>query len=162
MLLTASTALGISAAGELSARVRDLDQLILSLKTVEWELSSRCAPIPQILRRTMSCTAGTVKEFYLLVLSRLERRSGLHFSVIWAEAAEASGLHLNERDVSLLLEAGRVLGRSDAGSQCAALSETRAALGRSLEEAREEQRRMGRVYGTLGVASGVFLTMILL
>ena len=162
MLLAASAALGMSAAGELSARVRDLDQLILSLKSMEWELHSRRSPLPQVLRRTMSCMSGAVKEFYLLAISGLERRNGLPFSVIWAEAAEAAGLHLTDRDLSLLLEAGRVLGRSDADSQCAALNETRLALSRALEEAKEEQSRMGRVYGTLGVASGVFLTMILL
>ena len=162
MLLAASAALGLSAAGELTARVRDLEQLILAIKSMEWELHSKRSLLPEVLRRTMSCMTGNVKEFYLLCISRLERKEGVPFSQIWEQAAEAAPLHLNDTDRALLLEVGRILGRSDADSQCIALKETRERLTRALEDAREEKNRMGRVYGMLGITAGSFLAIILI
>ena len=105
---------------------------------------------------------GVVKEFYLLCLSGLERRSEIPFSQIWREAAESVPFHLDEHELSQLEDLGNILGRYDAASQCAALCETRERLSRLLEKAREQKEKMGRVYGTMGLASGALLVIVLL
>jgi len=162
MLLTASAALGFGAAGTLNARVYELENLILSLKTMEWELADRLAPLPELLRRSSSCISGVVKDFYLLCISGLEHRREAPFSQIWQEAAESIPFHLDEHELSQLENLGSTLGRYDVTSQCAALRETREKLNVLLEKAREQKERMGRVYGTMGLASGALLVIVLL
>lgn len=162
MLLSASAALGFGAAGRLKSRVYQLEELILSLKTMEWELSDRLTPLPELLRRTSACMAGIVKEFYLLCLDGLERRREVPFSQIWREAADGVPFCLEEHELIHLENLGSILGRYDAASQCAALRETREQLDQLLNQAREQARSAGRVYKTMGVASGALLAVVLL
>lgn len=162
MLLTASAALGFGAAGTLNAQVCELEDLILSLKMMEWELSDRATPLPELLRRSSACMSGIVKDFYLLCISGVEQRRELPFSQIWHEAAESVSFHLGKQELSQLDHLGSVLGRYDAASQCAALRETRERLSRFLEDAQAQVKSAGRVYKTMGVASGALLAVVLL
>ena len=162
MLLTASATLGFSAAGALNARVHELESLILSLKTMEWELSDRLTPLPELLRRVTTCTNGTVKELYLLCISGLERRREVPFLRIWREAIQCVPFHLEEQELAQLESLGAVLGRYDAASQCAALRESRVKLNELLKSAREQKEKLGRVYSTMGLASGALLVIVLL
>lgn len=162
MLLTASAALGFSAAGALRSRVYELENLILSLKTMEWELTDRRTPLPELMRRVSACMSGIVKEFYLLCLSGLERRGETPFSQLWREAVESVPFHLTEGELAQLESLGSMLGRYDVESQCAALRETRERLGEQLAQARAEKNRSGRVYSTMGLACGTLLVIVLL
>ena len=162
MLLTASAALGFGAAGTLRARVNELEGLILSLKTMEWELSDRLTPLPELIRRSIACMNGVVKDFYLLCLYGLENRKEILFSSIWREAAESVPFHLDEHELSQLVDVGNILGRYDAASQCAALRESRARLNELLDHARGQKERLGRVYSTMGLTSGALLVIVLL
>ena len=57
---------------------------------------------------------------------------------------------------------GQVLGRYDADSQRRALAEAAAELRALRAEAAEDRRRLGRVYGVLGVAGGLLLVILLI
>ena len=162
MLLTASAALGFGAASTLNARVHELEGLILSMKTMEWELADRLTPLPDLLRRATVCMGGVVKDFYLLCLSGLERRKETPFLRIWCEAVRCAPFHLEGQELAELENLGSVLGRYDAASQCAALRESRERLNVLLAGAREQKEKMGRVYGTMGLASGALLAIVLL
>ena len=92
----------------------------------------------------------------------VEQRRELPFSRIWHEAAESAAFHLSEQELSQLDHLGNVLGRYDAASQCAALRETRERLNRLLEDAQAQTKSAGRIYKTMGVASGALLAVVLL
>ena len=88
--------------------------------------------------------------------------NGRTFRQVWLQAEEASGLVLEPVDRLLLEQLGAVLGRYDAVSQRQALT---AAVGRLEEQrlqAQRERQRLGRVYGTLGVAAGALLVILLI
>lgn len=71
-------------------------------------------------------------------------------------------LRLEEADLTVLRQVGGVLGRYDSESQMAVLDQAAQRLVQHQAEAEERQGRLGRVYGTLGVASGLFLSIMLL
>ena len=66
MLLCASTVLGFGAAGILKERVRELEGLILSLKTMELELSGKRTPLPELIQKVKSSSRGQITQLYLL------------------------------------------------------------------------------------------------
>lgn len=162
LLLSTSSMLGFSASRELKERVRDLEMMVVSFEFMERELKARLPPLQELLRLTSCVTTGCVKLFYLLVISRMDRQQERPFSQLWREAAEAAQLHITDHDLQILCDAGNVLGRYDAVSQCSALEEMRARLLIALKDAREQKNNMGRVYSTLGIASGALLSIILL
>ena len=94
-------------------------------------------------------------------LGQLERE--LTFRQLWREALDGEpDLLLDERESQILLELGEVLGRYDVEGQSGALRNSVLELGRCLAGAEEEQRRLGRVYTTLGLGSGAMLVILLL
>ena len=154
--------LGFGAAGELKARVRDLEMLAVSLEFMERELKACIPPLSQLLQRTSQVTAGDVKSFYLLCVSGMDRQKEQPFSQLWCKAAEAALLHMNAQDLQILCDVGTVLGRYDVASQCSALAEARGRLTGALKDARGQKNNLGRVYSTLGVTAGALLSIILL
>lgn len=162
LLLAAAAAMGFGAAGELKTHVRELEQLILSLESMERELTNRLTPLPELLRRTAEGSGGRVGEFYALCAQALARQEERPFAQLWRQAMEAAGLRLEEDELGTLAELGNVLGRYDAASQSRALEEARARMGQALVRAKEQQSRLGKVYGTLGVTAGAFLVIVLL
>ena len=62
----------------------------------------------------------------------------------------------------MLEQLGSVLGRYDGESQCRAIEEEVSRLGRQIVQAREDRRRLGRVYGVLGMTAGLFLAVLLI
>lgn len=162
LLLIASAALGFGAAGELNARVRSLEMLILSFEFMERELNAHFTPISELLERTSQVLKGDVKSFYLLCISGLDKQTEQPFSVVWGEAAEAAQLRITEAELEILAEIGAVLGRYDAATQSHALNKAQERLAVRLGEAREQMRTQGKLYRTLGITSGALLSILLL
>ena len=69
---------------------------------------------------------------------------------------------MDREDRTLLEQLGPVLGRYDGDSQRQALERVLAELSRRRERAEEDRRRLGRVYGVLGVTAGLFLAILLI
>lgn len=162
LLLTASTALGFSAAAELRAHVRELEQFIGSFELMERELKGRLTPLPELLRLAANTMKTSVKEFYLLCSALCAKKQDRSFSFIWKNALRAVQLRLTEPELQVVESLGEVLGRYDAGSQIAALQEASERLKGELAAAKERQIHMGKVYGALGMTAGMFLVIILI
>ena len=84
------------------------------------------------------------------------------FQQIWQNGLSTAPLRLAEEDKALLERLGPVLGRYDGDSQRLALEDAAAGL-RSLQgEASDDRKRLGRVYGVLGMTAGLFLAILLI
>lgn len=162
LLLTASSTLGFSAASELRAHVRELEQFIASFELMERELNGRLTPLPELLRLVCGSTKDDVKSFYLLCSSSWERKRDRPFSALWRASLAAAQLRLRDEELLIIESLGEVLGRYDGESQCRAVRETVEKLKESLADAKERQARLGRVYGALGMTAGAFLIIILI
>lgn len=161
LLLGASGWFGLGAIWGLRARVEQLRAFLGALEEMERELDCRLTPMPELLA-DLAGTAGPVGEFFALCAGELDRLGEESFARLWTGALTASDLSLDGEDLQPLLELGSSLGRYDCASQCAALGQARARLKLRLEEAEERRERLGRVYGALSLAVGMFLIILLL
>ena len=161
LLLCASAWFGLGAVWGLKARTDQLRGFLGALEEMERELSCRLTPMPELLERR-SGLSGPVGEFFALCAGELDRLGEQNFASLWAGALEAADLSLDEKDLRPLLELGSSLGRYDCASQCAAVGQAHARLELRLNEAEERRERMGRVYGALSLAAGMFLIILLL
>ncbi len=162
LLAGGSSALGFGAVGHLEGRVRDLRELVAGLEVMQRELSWRMAPLPELLERAAQGTSGHAAQFFHLCAQGADHLNGRPFRQVWLQGEEASGLRLEETDRLLLEQLGGVLGRYDADSQRQALELAAGRLEEQRVQAQRQRQRLGRVYGTLGVAAGALLMILLI
>lgn len=163
LLLTAGAgALGMGAVWHLNGRVRDLRGLITGLEAMKRVMAASLEPIEGMLAAAVQSTEDTPRQFYAFCLREMVNLNGRRFFELWETALETIPLRLEETDLSELRQVGSVLGRFDEEHQLLALEKTVDRLECLLDEAKEESKRMGRVYGTLGVSAGLFLVILLM
>ena len=161
LLAAGSCALGLSAVGHLEGRVRDLRDLVAGLEVMERELAWRLPPLPELLERAAQATGGHAAQFFRLCAQGAGHLNGRAFRQVWTQGEEASGLRLEGTDRLLLEQLGAVLGRYDGDSQRQALAGAGERLEQQRLQAQAQRQRLGRVYGTLGIAAGALLIILL-
>ena len=162
LVFLGSSALGAGAAARLQGRVKDLRGLSAGLEAMGRALSASLAPLEEMLRAAEACGAPRPAQLVRTCRLGLPGLEGEPFAQLWDKALGETPLRLEEADLAVLRQVGGVLGRYDGDSQAAALAQAAARLGRQQAEAAARQSRLGRVYGTLGVSAGLFLSIMLL
>lgn len=162
LLITGCGCLGLGAVGRLDGRVRDLRELSAGLELLRRELGWRLTPLPKALEAAEEGTQGRAAQFFRFCARRAGNLSGTPFQQLWREGLEQCPLRLEREDRALLEQLGPVLGRYDGDSQCQAVEKALAGLERQQARAEENRRRLGRVYGVLGVTAGLFLAILLI
>jgi stage III sporulation protein AB len=145
----------------LDGRVRDLRETAAALEAMRRVLIARLEPLDGMLDAAIQGTRGRPKELFQFCRVGLEELDGSPFQPLWTAALESACLRLEEEDLAVLRPLGGVLGRYDMERQADALEQTVQQLERQLVEATDQRRRLGKVYGTMGVSAGLFLAIIL-
>lgn len=153
--------LGIRKAQLLSARVRALEALSSAMEQLERELSLRLTPLPQLMQEMKERTEPPARALFEGCQTALEGLEHERFSHAWRRLVDALP-NLKEEDRRTLAPLGQVLGRYDGRGQASAIAAVRQELEELAQRAREDSRRLGRVYRAVGVAGGGFLVVLLL
>ena len=162
-LLTAGFGgLGLSAVNRLDSRVRELRELSAGLEILQRELGWRLTPLPKALEAAAGGTHDGAARFFSFCARGSEQLSGVPFRTLWSNGLEQCPLRLSREDRALLEQLGPVLGRYDGDSQRQAVENVLAGLSRQRAQAEDDRRRLGRVYGVLGLTAGLFLTLVLI
>ena len=154
--------LGLLAVNRLDSRVRDLRELSAGLEILQRELGWRLSPLPEAMEAAAAGTKDRAAQFFSFGAQQSKRLAGTPFRTLWSKGLEQCPLRLNREDRSLLEQLGPVLGRYDGDSQRQAVENALASLSRQLARAEDDRRRLGRVYGVLGVTAGLFLALVLI
>lgn len=159
LLLTGSSALGFLRGQELKNRAACLADFRRALGVLSRELTFSLRPLPELAAGVQG--DGPAGVFFGLCRREFQFSGGESWTESWQKALKESPLPLKEEDLQILREAGEVLGRYDGDSQRKAMEGLLDRLEENLAEARAEARRMVRVYGTLGIAAGLFACILL-
>ena len=162
LLVAGCGGLGLCGVGRLDGRVRDLRELSAGLEALRRELGWRLAPLPRALETAAGTGQGRAACFFRFCAQRAGHLDGVSFQQLWREGLERCPLWIDREDRALLEQLGPVLGRYDGDSQREAVGHILDALARQGEQAAENRRRLGRVYGVLGVAGGLLLAVVLI
>lgn len=152
---------GSGAVGELRRRAQALEELHGGLVWLEEELTFRLAPLPGLLKQLGQSRQGEAGRFFKETADLLTKdpEGGLHQSWRTAMVRHLSMLRPQERQT--LLEVGQTLGRYDVQTQRQALTQGARRLAAFRDEAREEVRRLGKVYAALSLAGGAAVILVL-
>ena len=155
-------ALGLGGVARLDGRVKDLGELAAGLDALQRELGWRLAPLPDALETAAKALRGPAADFFTRCAREAGRAEGRPFQEVWRDGLSAAPLRLAAEDRSCLERLGPVLGRYDGDSQRLALEDAAAGLRQLQGAAADDLRRLGRVYGVLGMTAGLFLAILLI
>lgn len=153
---------GFAAARRLRRRARVLRQLAGAMEQMEREISFRLTPMPELMEELAAAYPPPVGTLFANCRRGLEDLGERSLAEIWRTALADTDLDLEGRGAAVLDELGEVLGRFEESSLRAALARAGAQLTREAELAREEAENRGRMYQTLGLASGGLVVILLL
>ena len=162
LLTVGCGSLGLLAVDRLDGRVRDLRELAAGLEILHRELGWRLSPLPKALETASGGTHERAARFFAFCAQGSKRLDGAPFRMLWSKGLEQCPLRLSRDDRALLEQLGPVLGRYDGDSQRQAVENVLAGLSRQRAQAEDDRRRMGRVYGVLGLTAGLFLSLVLI
>lgn len=162
LLMGGASAIGFSAASHLRARVTCLRAFVGAVAYMERELSFRLTPVPVLFEALAVISHAPANSFFTHCSKKLNELGEKPMNELWREALEKSKLPLEEDEMLTLMELGDVVGRYDGDGQREALSLAQGRLEQFLERAQEEQDRLEKVYGALGLSAGAFLLLVLL
>ena len=154
--------LALEAAGSLSRRVRALESWGTVLERLEGELAFRLPDMPRLLETLAQGAASPAAETLTAVRGGLEELGESSFEELWERAVTRENPCLSEEERQTLCRLGGVLGRYGWQEQHQAVERLRQLLAAQAETVRETLRKEGRLYSTLGLTLGLFLTIILL
>lgn len=164
LILSGSTGLGLTMAGELEKRIQELRILQQLMMVLRGEIRYMHQPLPEAFLRLGGSSPEPFGRFFLQTARDLQQRNGQTARQIWADNLGKclSGLHISRQEGQELLELGNMLGYLDVEMQLNALDYYLERLSGSVERAVETSRGRRRLYQYLGVLSGIMLVIFII
>ena len=162
-IIGATTFFGLSAFWRLNLRLRVLQNIVSALGQMEYEITERLLPLPEMLELLIAESKAPLKHFFVRVEAGM-REVGLHsFSKIWNDAlANSEELLLKKEELTILEDLGKTLGRYEVQKQKSAFHYAKERMGEQVKIAQEEKRTQGKMHAVLGFAAGFFVVFILM
>ncbi len=163
-VLTAGTGVGYLTAKPYENRVSHLDDLILTLKVLQAEMSYRCDPLPVLLDRIGCRSRDKSGEFLTAVVKCLLTDNRCDLYECWKQSVnEVYGESaLTDEDRFILSQGGIELGKTDLENHEALFIHLFTGLEKQRKEADEERKTKGRIYRALWTSAGVMAVIVLL
>ena len=163
MLTGGAAVIGLRAAEKLNYRVGLYSALAHSIDLMQAEIFFRLTSLPELMLQLSRQIEAPANLLFANCYEQLSRDNTESFCSIWDHALHES----IERDLSSvamqsLRELGSILGRYDAKTQSDALTHALKRIEGCYESARREKERQSRVYGVLGLVSGLAAVIILI
>lgn len=164
MIVGSSTVFGFQKSNSLSMRLKTLQEFRSSLQVIETEIVYSATPLPRICDNIcdkMNC-GNIVKEFYSTLGEELRNGSGSLYEG-WNKAVDSSLCkYIKNSDAEIIRRLGSVLGCSDREDQVKHLKLISMQIENCIEEAREDVRKHGKMYKTIGILAGLGIWLIVL
>lgn len=158
MIIMTTSLIGTGLSGSLSERAARLNVIDLMFDRIATLIKFRCMPTGEILRELSGDCSFSALTFLHNSLQYYE--SGDSFPRAWQKGVEADSSLKNDEKI-ILLSAGRSLGTSDCDGQLSMIEVFRQNINHLSDSAREESLKKGRLYRSLGVLAGVFISVML-
>lgn len=159
MLILSGTATGYMASHRLSMRVDFLSQYIKFILFCETQIRYSAIPIIEILNKQKE--SPVISSFIKNCINKMENKNT--FSDSWHAASNeiCRDTGLTREDISLINDFGIKLGESDIEGQVSHCKLNIKLMNKTLELAKENKQKKGRIYIMLGSFSGIAIALMM-
>lgn len=142
-------------------RVKELIQIKLALNILKSKIKFTQIPLKEIFDQIhKNMEEGNTKEFWRNVIKGLS--NNLSIDEAWESAIKITETNLNKEDLNILLDMGKLLGKTDIDGQVSNLDITSNFIDNQIEKAEAEKQKNSKLYKTLGVVTGLAIIIILI
>lgn len=169
MVIGGASGCGFWLAGQYGQRLRELEQLRQMIFLLKGQILYANAPLAEAFETVGSRTEGELAGLFLAVAERIEGQQGESFYQMWQEEIEKlgksgkqpGGLAISKSDRQTLMSLGEHLGFLDRDMQERNLLLYLEQLDMRIQQMREHKQERCRLYTSLGIMGGLFLTVLL-
>lgn len=162
LVIFGCTAMGFYMVDRMKRHIRELEQVKKQLLFMEGEIRVGFRPIKDIFAQLEQRTEGDWNAFYSFVQKSMEGEVQCSLGRVWQdgikETLKTSLLHQNEKRI--WRELGENLGYLDKEMQIALLKICEEHFEEFRLQAEEYLKGNAKIYQTLGIMGGIFLTII--
>lgn len=156
VIICVTTALGMKKADSLGRREKNLCRINTALKIIEGEISFAQSGLKKSFER-----AASVSALFAAAAEEMERYSG-EAALRRAVDRSSRGLCLTEEDCEAVLLLSNDLGGCDKETQIKSIRYASSVIERQISDARSEYLRSARLFRSLGVISGLLISLLLI
>ncbi|MDD3253118.1 MAG: stage III sporulation protein AB [Lachnospiraceae bacterium] len=164
LIIAGSAGYGYSLAARYGQRLRELEQLRQMIFLLKGQITYASAPLQEAFEVVGDRTEGALSRLFGRVAGRIEAQQGEAFYRIWQEevaGSEQDGLAMEQSDRQVLGELGEHLGFLDKEMQERNLLLYLEQLDLRIGDLRAHKTERCRIYSSLGIMGGLFLTILL-
>ncbi|HIT64846.1 MAG TPA: stage III sporulation protein AB [Candidatus Ventrimonas merdavium] len=166
-MVAGSSGLGFWLSGQYRERLRELEQLRQMIFLLKGQILYANATLEEGLEAVGRRTRGALAGLFLQAADRIAQQEGEPFCQIWKEAVgqleqAGAGHALSRSDLAALAALGEHLGFLDRDMQERTLLLYLEQLDLQIQALREHRQERCRLYSSLGIMGGLFLTILLI
>jgi len=163
LVVGAAALIGFTMALHYRRRPQQIRQLMHALQRLETEIAYGLTPLPEAFQSIARQIADPLAALFRRAAERLLAADGAPTRDIWSETVnevwKRTSLGAPEREA--VLQLGGVLGLSDRDDQIKHLRLAVGQLAAEEEQSREEHRRYGKMWKSLGVLIGALIVILM-
>ncbi len=160
MILVGFGGVGLAMISGLNRQVAFFRSMVQALDYMEREIAFHLTPLPQLFRGLSSYLSKPLSAAFEGMAQGLEGLHSQSVGELWEK--NLSTLDFGREGLAYLLPLGQVLGCYDGAHQCKAIAQVRAQLSQILERLEQESAKGKKLYGTLSLALGGLVVILLL
>jgi len=162
IVVCASSKIGYDAGNRYTRRVKEIRAFQSGLWTLQSEISFCRTMLAEALEKSSTLIQTVASDVFLNSSENLKNCSGITAKEAWAKALfdNQKKLSIGADELSILSSFGGLLGASDASGQISNIELTIAKLGVCERQAVEDEKKLTKLYRSLGVIAGVFIAII--
>lgn len=164
MVILSSTAIGFYFSSLLKTRIQELSDLRKTLFILRGDIQYGNTPLPEALQSIARRDKSDLQPFYMQVSTKLSRLEGESFQEIWSSGVKQclTETALSNEDKLELNRLGDNLGHLDREMQVRTIDLYLEILKREIDEATKTMKEKTKLYNTLGVLAGLFITIVMI
>lgn len=163
LIILSSSGLGFYMAGQWQERLKNVEQLRKMVFLLKGEIVYAHSPLTEGFERTGEKGGGVIGDLFIRVAKRMESQQGEPFYGIWQEEIDKlpKAFGLSNEDRQNLKGLGEHLGYLDLDMQERTILLYLEQLDLTIDYLREHKQEKSRLYTSLGVMGGLFLTIMM-
>lgn len=152
--------MGLAIISGLNRQVALFRSMVQALDYMEREISFHLTPLPQLYRGLSGYLSQPLSATFGRMAEGLEGLHSQSVGELWEKTL--SSLDFGAEGMTYLLPLGQVLGSYDGEHQCKAIAQARVQLAQILARREVESAKGKKLYGTLSLALGGLVVILLL
>ena len=159
LIFVVSSAIGKMKSEKYYKRVEELREIENMLCQLKTKIRFTASPLREIFQELASNNTTVIGIFLEKTSENMEENS---FNVAWNKSIEEMMWNLNEEDISILKDLGKILGKSDVEGQVNEIELVRTFIEKQTQKAEVEKSKNAKIYKTLGNIIGIGIVIILI